>query len=755
MARSPIQEQGRFGPAESRARVFSAFVQPKQADMSAADAAGKVSGMLGQAADFQLEREVEDAEKQREQGLQDYVSGLVQDGKRIVDGEMQPIESEFYMAGVEMGRGRRRGRQVWNAFSEWAAENPRPGIGDETSYEEWIEQGLAASQESTGVDPDRLTELEMSEYAGVIDQVRQRDFEQQNGHINRQVLEENQASWESDVEAVRIEFDPTDENAQSDLYTTAQNLMARGRAMGLDTQGMRRSLLTQFTNIAEAAGDTSVLENMPNGVLKDPQIEAARRDAIDRLESQFEAEQYENEIEQLGPIQEMLQDGRIDEAQIALDGAKEAGMIREETHLAWDQRIFNEGRQARERARNAARDRLQGSARDRALQDAQAGGTLAAGVDWVDPVTGDFMEMSPDEVATRISTSVFETMGRGPEAMAHLTNIGERSGLLFSALQSYLQRPLAISAERLADPESLLPAQVAQIEFMLNANPTTLSSYITNPEDMAVVSTLRTLYQSGAYGREPEDGFAPARALAAARGIQGVVPRQGVINGFHHMFRDRLDDESQSFWPLFQRSNLDSDNPATMQWANERANIAARIQESQGRDAAVEYMRGSVADTLVVNRRPVPAIGNIRGREGSVFMENVLTTVVKDKLLDDLRATYEPGFLSVVLGLQGDSDPLSMEFRSAASANVDMIRESNGVRFVLEDADVYMTDQELLGLHSVWQQERQENQISEEQEREDQALEDSREPGLSQRAVDWLASQNEEWADLASRFDPG
>lgn len=746
MARAPVSEQSRFGPAQSRARLFSTFT-PSQVDGDKALRLSQTSQTLGRAAGYATELAAEKAQEEREAGLRDFAAGLIKDGQRIVDGELQPIESEFYMAGVEMGRGRRRGREVWQKFSEIAANNPRPD--DPSDYPEWIEGSLALAQEELGIDPDELTEIEREEYANILEQVRQRDHESQLRHSNERVLEENRAAWSSDVEGLLLDFDPNDPEAQSQLYTSAQNLMSQGRATGLTPEAMRQTILTQFENLARQTGDVSVLQNIPNGVLMDANIRARRDDAVERVEAELRAEQYEGQ----GAIVRQAYDAMVTrdygQALQILREADAAGAIQSETFMAWDARIRN-AQEAAHREGIEDRNRVaRVAAREEALDAAIADGALSSGVSWVDPVSGETQFLTSDAAARYVQDRVFNSYGgRTPEAFAALTELGANTGTTFPAVSSRFERALDIPAVRLESDNGLTQADQAAIETLLSANPNELSHYIDDPDDYATVMTFRSLHSTGDYD--------PREAMATARRIQNVQANPRANRQYRRMILDRTDDANQTFFPLFARNNLDGDSEISRQWANGVADQAARIEAAIGREAALEYVEAVSKDTMVVNRQPVSGLGlsnRIRGQVGSEFLEALSYDVARELILPELDASYDDSFLNRIFGRAGEFNPLDPDLLSAAAGDVEVRNVPGGMTFQIADVQIYLTNSEI---DAAFQQHAIDQSVLSAAGREfdeQQALDNSRNPGLNDQALSFLRSSTEAWIRSRDSFN--
>lgn len=709
MAREPLKQQQRFGPAQARASVFSTFA-PARVDNDASRAAQNLADIAGTAAEYQGNRELETAREERDQGLRDFVSGLVQDGQRIQDGELQPIESEYYMAGVEMGRGRRRGREVWAAFQEWQAENPRPGLGSPQDYQEWLNEGLAIAQESSGIDPDVMSEAEYGEYAAVVNQVRQRDNEQFLSQLNREVRQEQLETMNSDIMALASEYDV--DNPQL-TYETAQNLLTRARMQGMDLNAVRQTLLTQMGNIARASGDVSILENIPEGHLKTPAIESSRLSLIASVEREIESEQYENEAAILGEVQDFLQQGRVDEAQLLLDSAFDEERIRQETRNNWDQRIHNERRTWENRNRRETIETNNNARRAAAIQGAMAGGTIAAGVTYLD-AEGESVRISGQEAAEIYEAGFYETRDRSVDSIAELSHITERTRLMFPSVAAHFDNILSISQERL-ETGSLGPAQEAAVRSLINMNENSLSLYLEG-DDLDQVQTMRFLQQTG--------GHTPAESLALARRISTVAsPPAHLLQSRSGGIRDKLASANRTWlqWltvddlPLSDRfdaiDNLNIDrfnqyerNAATINWSTQIAQTAARIEEAVSREAARDYVDRVIDSTMVVNRQPVSAIGPLSGQEGTLFLNDVLPRVGLGYLAPELHAAHGDEWWNVILGREGEWNPHDRDMRNALIGEVDVRSVPGGVRFEIDEASVFLSTQDMLELESVWRE---------------------------------------------------
>lgn len=724
MAERPqTQSLDRFGPAQSRAQVFSIFAPARQ-NHNAGKAFTDLGEITGQAADYMANKEHEDAIKERDEGLRDYVTGLVKDGQRIQDGELQPIESPYYMAGVSMGRGRRRGREVWEELTRWQADNPRPGLADgkgAQDYNEWLETGLAAAQEAAGVDPENMSDLEHSEYAGIVHQARQRDNEQHIAQMNREAIQEQMESISSDISTMGLEFDPEDVGS---TYKNASHVVARARAQGLDLNAVRGQILTQLGTIARETGDTSVLENVPAGVLRSPEIDARRLSMIDSVQNQIEEDRFEGQTAIFRSIQDQLHAGNFDGADQSLAMAEEAGSVNPERAMAMADRINNQRRTAQNAARAGQATRLNNLRRLEAIDDGVTNGNLAMGVTYYDG-NGVAHFISPSDSAIELQAATEARMGRGADAAAYLTQVTEDTGIIFPGISAMYDNVLDIAPARLAAGQ-VTEAQAAFIETTINMNERTLSAYV-NADQVAMFSTARFLSETS--------DMNPVEAFAMASRMEGVTPTNSQVSRWMGRAEDALDDVTgDPLWgagaweqgrgvlrvPFFNNpihwngeeipigfnrdSNFDRDheNGSAQMWSVEVAETAARIAETAGAEAANSYIRYISENAMVVARQVVNPVGEMRGAIGSAYLQELTNEVGRDELAPALNAAFGDDWFHFLLGEAGEFNPNDPALVNALMGNVNISNVDGGVIFEISGEAVFRSNQQLGAGFTAW-----------------------------------------------------
>jgi len=737
MERTPTKEQARFGPAQSRAQVFSVFA-PTVADTSKADDFRNLADIAGMGAAYTGEKEQQDALKERDQGLREYAAGLVQDGQRIRNGELEPIESRYYMAGVEMGQGRRRGREVWAAFSEWQIDNPRPGLNSEENHAEWLEEGLAAAQETLGYDPGAMSPAELGEYSGIISQVRQRDQEEFVAQLNREAVQGQLEGINSDIYSLGEAFDP---EAPAPTYEAASNILSTAVAQGLDPDAVRTEIFTQFARIARESGDVSVLENIPQGFIRSASTADYLEDLVDATTTAITEDGYRDQTSIFSGIQELMQQGNWSQAQHALDAALEAERIDPERALRVDQAIHRGRTRGTQASRAERRAAVNQASMERAAVDAITNNTASGGATYSD-ANGRPVYMSPDQVAIAYQAAYFRNAGgQTVDALVGLSNVSEQTGMVFPALRNYADASInSISIDRL-EADNLTEGQQAIVDTVLNMNASSTSTYLQDEEDQAAVNTARYLMSTGEY--------TGAQALGLARRISSAEVEEGDQRRWTRRTLDTLDDASfggggAGFFssdtdgavyfrnlftgepivgPALERGrNLDADDEdgSARRYAAEIARIAAGIEEVAGRGAADDYLENVAERSMVVNRQPIRPVGNISGFEGGSFLTHMSERVALHTLAGQLEYAHGASWWNSVTGRSGTWNPHDPELRDIFLGHVDIQNVPGGIRFDLDGASAYLSTEELNGLYSTWRDDQ-----ADLQNRQDQAAFDN------------------------------
>lgn len=510
MARAPIKEQNRFGPAQSRARVFSAFVQPR-VDNKTGEAFGKAADVLGSAAEFQAQREIEQAETERQQGLEDFVAGRIRDGQMIRDGELQPIQSEYYMAGVEMGQGRRHGRNARVAFEQWKAANPRPDFDAEPGedgvdpYEAWISEGLAQAQSEAGIDPDNMTELEMSEYANVLNQVRQRDVEEQLSHINSSVLRNAQENFGSDIMGLSSEYEGDPEGLYGEL---ASRLRVAVDVDGIiDRNAGREMILQSVINRANETGDVSLLENLPDVPFLTPELKAQRNQAVSTINSNLEAARTERAAEFLTANDDMVADGRFEAAMSQVEELFGQGLITDDQRRTQRRYIRNQRDQVARRAEDNSSTRVRQAREGLVVQGAvhsMLDGSFRSFDNIYEDDDGDLRSVSyfDDRVWAGVEARVAQQNPDDPQAQLHeLARIARENQTPAPAVENLVSGiSNQFSIETVAEMSPDDP-QMQQLAVIMSLEESALDLHATG-EDIEFINNVRAIYSQASMNEE-------------------------------------------------------------------------------------------------------------------------------------------------------------------------------------------------------------------------------------------------------------
>lgn len=251
MERSRINSQDRFAPAQSRARVFSIFT-PARVDEDAGKAARTLGEIAGAGAEYAAAKEIDDAEKDLEQGI---VTGMVEDGERIRNGEIGAEESPYFRRGVQIGMARATGLQIGMELQrrrEAAQFDPEipPVPTDTEEYVRWREEQLAEIQQEFGIDPGNLSGSVGREYASALMQARQHDGQRQTAYARRRLTEQALQSVDIEVQSIW----QNSETPEDAIEQTAQVISSR-YGMGVDSSQLRDTALNAV--IAEAVNQTN------------------------------------------------------------------------------------------------------------------------------------------------------------------------------------------------------------------------------------------------------------------------------------------------------------------------------------------------------------------------------------------------------------------------------------------------------------------------------------------------------------------
>lgn len=714
MERTPIKDQSRFGPAQSRAQVFSIF-SPTVPDTSKADAFRNLSDIAGMAATYNSEEEQRRAVEEREAGMREYAAGLVQDGQRVRNGELEPIESRYYMAGVEMGQGRRRGREVWAEFSQWSIENPRPGLDADEEYSTWVENGLAAAQEALGYDPGGMSQAELGEYAAVVNQIRQRDSEEFVSQLNREAVQGQIDSINSDIVSLGQGYDPENPSL---TYETASNILAAAVAQGLDPDPVRGEIITQLSNMSRETGDLSILENLPQGFLRSASTQAQLADAIDRTSADIDTDNWENQETIARGIQELMQSGNYNAAAQALAAAEEAGQLPPARASNIDAAIHRGRTRGTQASRAEQRAAANSRARTTAAVESITNNTAAGGTTYRD-ASGRLREMSPREIAVEFQNAYANNSGgMTPAVLSQLSTISEQTGMVFPAVDNFVNAALNGVPIAALEGDNLTDFQQAYVDFTLQMDQNTLAAYVDDPEDLAAIQTAQFLAQSGQYS--------PAEALGVSRRIAGTVAEPRAHRQWSNSVLRQMDDASTfgggvgPFSPdptdvMFsafgieipswnRRRNLDADDPdgVAVRYSAEIGEVAARIEQTAGRAAAEEYVEDTLERTMIVNRLPVRPVGLIGGFEGGTFLNEILVSVGVADLAPQLEFAHEENFWNQITGTAGEWNPNDPEMVAIFTGRIDTVNVEGGVVFEIDGATSFHSTEELNARFATW-----------------------------------------------------
>lgn len=296
MARSDITSQSRFGPAQSRANVFSVFEQAR-VDEDAGKAAQNLADIAGAAAEYQGQKSLQDAEKELEEGI---VSGLISDGTEIREGRMDPGESVYFERGVAMGRMRAAALEIGMRLNErrqMALANGERIPTDSEEYEEWREAQLAEIQQDLGIDPSGISGAVGREYAAGLMQVRQHDAQRHQAYRSEILLEDAYQSFDVELRSIW-------QNAEStaDAVAQASQLVTNRRATGLDAARLRTMAVQSVLIEAQENTDPEIIrEYIDASVQQNPPLitQAQQRSLVETmntLENRRQSEENSNRI---------------------------------------------------------------------------------------------------------------------------------------------------------------------------------------------------------------------------------------------------------------------------------------------------------------------------------------------------------------------------------------------------------------------------------------------------------------------------
>jgi hypothetical protein len=253
MERTKINSQSRFGPAEARASVFSAFEQART-NTTASQDAENLAEIAAAGATYFADEEIAQAESDLENGI---VAGIINDGEAIRNGELEPSESIHFQRGVELGRTRAIGLQMGIELNQRRRQAELEGTlpTDAGDAAAWRRETLAEIQQEFGIDPANMTGAVGREYASALMQVRQQDGAAHAEYANRRLMEDAYEAFDIELSSIWQEGADLDEAVQQ---TSA--LIASRRATGLDGTQLKTRAYNAVRGEAQRTSNPELLE---------------------------------------------------------------------------------------------------------------------------------------------------------------------------------------------------------------------------------------------------------------------------------------------------------------------------------------------------------------------------------------------------------------------------------------------------------------------------------------------------------------
>lgn len=810
MARTKIQGQDRLGPADSRARVFSTF-SPQRVDQEAGKTAQNIGEALDAAANFVGQRQqneliqsgrdqiraarqesrekIEGLELAREQGLRDFINNRVQDGQAIAAGEMSPLESQAYMTGVAMARGRRRGREVWAEFYRLRNENERPGL-EGGNYQEWMDTLLDEAKANVGVVDEEMSEAEYGEFTGIVSQMRYRDSESYLAQLDREAAYEAAISRESDIEGLTLEYDPGSETANEDFLASAEGIMTEAYTDGEALPPVRMALLESAYRIALDTGDETILTSIPDS---SPMMDNATKDARDRMIDSIQSAREEAIAER---SDRLLRDGNAMLRRFEVSAA-----IDDETHpehypIAQLMTDLNQLRaqgisdddfedlaekahdhhieyldEAVER-RNAQTDLHN---RNYAATQSVNRGEASFGAYYRDH-NNELVRMTPQEISDQVAEGVLSSGAPINQAFAVLSDFSLRNGMQFDEITQRIDNIFGMSTARIGAVNGMTPQNRSDLAFLATLNPEVMTMHAQEAEDTDTLLAFQHLLQATGADTEGllitdeqidedptrtlnnrrEEAFRQAAdAFVMARRSGNVRVDQDMISNSTSYAIDFFDDratqaeqpgEGIAGWFNNQR-NLDGDAREEFAiWATKVGTQAARLAElPDGGRLRDQYLENVFNNTMIINRRPVTGTAVVRGEPGRAYTMDLTADIVRTIFAPSMRANPDADMSAYLAALDMPED-----FDLGDEANLDrLVREvqiedvPGGKLWRLDSLSFYLPNEDFNVGFQQWSPVYAERAAMRDRMREEEALASRyNDPAFSYRAMESFMIRN-------------
>jgi hypothetical protein len=108
---------------------------------------------------------------------------------------------------------------------------------------------------------------------------------------------------------------------------------------------------------------------------------------------------------------------------------------------------------------------------------------------------------------------------------------------------------------------------------------------------------------------------------------------------------------------------------------------------------------------MIVNRQPVLPMAGVSGSEGSIFMTELMRQVGVRYIAPELDASYDDNWVNWLLGREDEWNPEDPGLVDAFLGRLDVRSVPGGVRFDLDEASVFIPEQEIGSLFSLYNSE--------------------------------------------------
>ena len=279
------------GGARSFAQVFDTYQAPAQS-RSGMHSLGKALGLVGesfQSAEIRRrnEEKIKQEEADRRRGIIDGLTGsMSHDPAKIKSGEMQPQQSQAYMAGLQESQAEAAAHQfaqeISSSYDAWSGKNSN----DPAVFQEWLAGKIDAARKSIG-----NSDYAIAGSLPVIQMTINNMNAKHTAYTSKRLKDEDITSMQtvslSLMEGQDWENDPTGASLISSLAFQADIRVARG----LDGGVINQTMVDDVMAFADAHNDTRYLAALAAAHdAGDYRLSAAQMKQVDDMRLNIESE---------------------------------------------------------------------------------------------------------------------------------------------------------------------------------------------------------------------------------------------------------------------------------------------------------------------------------------------------------------------------------------------------------------------------------------------------------------------------------